>query len=303
MERCFHSFLTVFLVHTIFASGHVYYIRTSQNISCPQQPCFTLSELAASSNLSKTTNTTLLFLPGKHHLNHELVISDANNISVTKLGGSVFVRCMSQSGRFKISRTTTVSIKGLHFMGCGGNLVTQVNRLTIEDTIFQGMEGSGTALVLNGTVEANIVTCSYFCNTIGSTIQVDLPILFDLSETRTAGGAIIATKSNALIHNTTFEGNSAHLGTSIYVGKGSNVLINNSQFFNEMNTSGSGFGVLFVDQDCSVQVSNSMFSNNMASYGVISSFGGTVVINNDTIFMSNTALISGGAVFIYNGSH
>ena len=303
MERCFHAFLTVFLVHANFASGHVHYITPSHNLSCPQQPCFTLSELAADSNLSRTTNVTLLLLPGNHHLNHELVISDANNVSVTKLGGSVFVRCTSQSGRFKISRTTTVSIKGLHFMGCGGNLVTQVNRLTIEDTIFQGIEGSGTALVLNGTVEANIVTCSYFCNTIGSTIQGFEVSTFDMSETRTAGGAIIATQSNALIYNTIFEGNSAHFGTSIYVGKRSNVSINNSQFFNEASTSGSsGFGVLFVDQDCSVQVSNSTFNNNKAGYGVISSFGGTVVINNDTIFVSNTALVYGGAVFVYNGS-
>ena len=298
-------FLVVLLVHTNFTDGKLKYVTPSQNLSCPQQPCLTLSELAADSNLSNSTNVTLLFLPGNHSLDHELVLNDANYISMTKTVGSVLIKCTSWSGRFEINQTAIVSISGLHFMGCGGNSVSQVNHFTLKDTTFQGQEGSGTALVLNEVVVASIISCSYLHNTKGNTVQgfkVPEFILrsFVHSEERKAGGAVIATHSNIQVEDTTFERNSADFGMSIFIGKQSNASINNSRFFHE--ASPSGFGVLFVDHDCSVQVSNSTFYNNTIGYGVISSFGGTVTINDGSMFRSNRAMFYGGAVFAYNSS-
>ena len=36
-------------------------------------------------------------------------------------------------------------IKGLHFIGCRGNTVIQVAQFILEGTMFQGVEGGGTA--------------------------------------------------------------------------------------------------------------------------------------------------------------
>ena len=63
---------------------------------------------------------------------------------------TVFVNCAGSSGRFTISNTVFLFIKGLHFIGCGGSTVSQVEDLVVEDTIFEGVEERGTALTLVG---------------------------------------------------------------------------------------------------------------------------------------------------------
>ena len=80
----------------------------------------------------------------------------------------MFIECSSQSGRFNVSETTFVKIKGLHFIGCGGNKISQVEQFIVEDTIFQGVEDSGTALVLNKVTDASIARCLFLSNTYGS---------------------------------------------------------------------------------------------------------------------------------------
>ena len=71
----------------------------------------------------------------------------------------------SWSGRFNISETAFVIIKGLHFIGCGGNRVSQVEQFNIlENITFQDVEGRGTALVLNEVTAARIER-SFLSNT------------------------------------------------------------------------------------------------------------------------------------------
>ena len=67
----------------------------------------------------------------------------------------MFVECGSETGRFNISETKFAVIKDLHLIGCGGNRVSQVKQLIVEDTIFQGVEGKSTALELNKVNDAN----------------------------------------------------------------------------------------------------------------------------------------------------
>ena len=119
------------------------YIRSSLNTHCPGpgDRCLTLAQFAADSTsyLSNVTNISVFFLPGYHSLERELSLSHADNFSMTKCiegNGTVFVECGSQSGRFNISETIFATIKGLHFIGCGGNRVSQVEHFIIEDTIF-----------------------------------------------------------------------------------------------------------------------------------------------------------------------
>ena len=87
--------------------------------------------------------------------------------------GTVFIECSSQLGKFTISETTfaTVTIMGLHFIGCGDNRVSQVEQFIVEDTIFEGVEGRDTALVLNEVTAAGIAASSFLSNTHGSSFQ------------------------------------------------------------------------------------------------------------------------------------
>ena len=124
-----------------FAYSHIdYYITPSSNDSiCPQQPCLSLSQLTADSScyLGNETNISLFFLPGNHSLNEELSLSHADNFSMTKdIGGNgtVFVECVRQSGKFNFSEMTIVTIKDLHFIGCGSNRIRKVEEFTVENT-------------------------------------------------------------------------------------------------------------------------------------------------------------------------
>ena len=147
-----HFIVIVFLVcmKTKFTSGQEeVYIIPSHNLTCPQHSCSTLSDLAIRSNLTSNVINYVIFyfIPGNHILDHELIVSDANNISIgTRAGGNAIIRCTNQ-GRFMISSTTTVSMWGIHVYGCGGNIVTQVANFLVQDTFFHGLEAR-TALTL-----------------------------------------------------------------------------------------------------------------------------------------------------------
>ena len=118
-----------------------YNIIPSQNAPCPQDPCLTISQFAANSSIyhGDEMSISLFYLPGNHNLDRELSLMEVGNISMTNNANeSIMFECVGPSGRFVFNRTNFVLIKGLYFVGCGGNTVTQVNQFVVQDTIFQG---------------------------------------------------------------------------------------------------------------------------------------------------------------------
>ena len=151
------------------AQTKVHYITPSPDIPCPKNPCLTLSQFAADSS-KYSGQISLFFLPGNHTLNRELILSGADNFSMEQLlqgNETVLIECLSLNERFIVDETTFATIKGLHFIGCGGNTVTRVKELVVEDTIFQGVEGEGrgTAIVLNKVNYTKIRECMFIFNT------------------------------------------------------------------------------------------------------------------------------------------
>ena len=210
------NLLLFLLVYADTANSQVhYYITPSLNGHCPGGPCLTLAQFAADSTsyFGNETNISLSFLPGSHCLDGELSLSHVDNFSMTKdtgSNGTVFVECGSQSRRFSISETTSATIKDLHFIGCGGNRVSQVEQFIVEDTIFQGMEGRGTALALN-------VTDS---------------IVSDSTADRSCGVILAGSGSIISIHSSTFTNNSAAQDGGVMRASGSSFNITNSTFTN-----------------------------------------------------------------------
>ena len=151
-----------------------YYIIPSltASVDCPGKSCLTLAHFAAN-YIGNETNISLSFLPGNHSLNGELSLSHADYFSMTKVigGNGTVLECGSQSGRFNVSETTFAAIKDLHFIGCGVNRVSQVERFKVEDTIFEDVEGRGTGLVLSQVTDASITRSSFLSNTHGNTFD------------------------------------------------------------------------------------------------------------------------------------
>ena len=266
--------LLFLLVNADSAHSQVhYYITPSLNVPCSQDPCLTLSQFAANfiSYLGNETNIFLSFLPGNHSLDRELSLSHADTFSLAKdLGdnGTVFVECDSQSGRFNIRETTFATIQGLHFIGCGGNRVSQVEQFIIKDTIFQGEEGRGRALY---TASSNVLIVS--SNFTHNTAKIE-------------GGALFAHNSNLHVVESSYSYNRASFG-GVMVTSESSVKIINSTF--SKNVAMVYGGVMITHAD-SLSISGSIFTNNRAggNSGVMEIYGSYASIT-DCTFSHNIA--------------
>ena len=155
-------------VYADFMYSKVHYITPSLEHPCPQHAssCLTLSQFAANSSHNET-DISLLFLGGNHTLDRELHLAHGRNFSISKYAKdneTIFIECSSRLGRFNISMATSATINGLHFIGCGGNRVSQVTWLTIADSIFQDVEDTSTVLELNGVYIANVERSQFFNN-------------------------------------------------------------------------------------------------------------------------------------------
>ena len=225
--------LVFLIVYVAFTDGRVeIYTTPSEESPCPQDPCLTLSQFTVhpSKYTGNETNNVigLVFLPGNHTLEGELALYGADNFSMESQDNeTVVIECASPLARFAISKTLFVSIKSLHFIGCGSNIVYSVEEFIVEDTIFQGLkgEGRGTAIVLDEVTFAKITKSSFNYNSPGINSQQHYVREFvrsrNISEYYlglrpddlvSVGGALLITSSYASITNTKFALNTAELG-------------------------------------------------------------------------------------------
>ena len=279
-----------------------YYIASSLNVPCPGDACLTLAQFAADSTgyIGNETNVSLFFLPGNHCLERELSLSHANNFSMSKgIGGNgtVFVECGSQSGRLNISETTVATIKGLHFIGCGGNRVSQVKQFIVEDTIFQGVEGRGTALVLSEVTDASITKSSFLSNTHSSTFEHLDPSSFisiqdilnyvylEQSSSLAVGGAFYTVFSNVSIVSSNFSHNTAEIGGALFAHGSRLQVVGSTYSYNRAN-----FGGVVNTSESSINFDNSAFSENAAEI-----HGGVMITYRDAFSVHGTTFTNSSA--------
>ena len=335
--------LLFLLVCTDLTHGKLHYITPSLDSPCPQNAssCLALSQFAASSNSSRNeTNVSLLFLPGRHTLDRELHFAQGDNFSMTKDeqdNETVFVNCTGHSGRFDISETTSVSIMGINFIGCGSNRVSQVTWLTIADSNFKDVENKSTVLALNEVATANIIRSQFLFNTLeqwnrtrASPIYVYLFYEYKLLEyvylqRNTSGGVLYTASSNVSIIGSSFMHNRADIGgalvahnSSLHIDKsaysyntanfggamvtsGSTVIIYKSIFTHNSAQVSGGVMVTYKDR---LSISSSAFTENTDTYyaGVMATFGNSLLTICNTNFTSNGANYIGGVMATFGDS-
>ena len=318
-----HTLIPVFLL-ALYKCTHSevqYYVTPSPVIPCPQEPCITLSQFAANSS-SYGGTIPLLFLPGHHSLDEALVLSHIGHFSMESQNHeqAVVISCVTQTARITINETTIASIKGLHFVGCGGNTVTTVQELTVEDTIFQGVEGDGrgTALVLNEVKLTQIINCSFISNTPGLDSErhyvgeyitnQDLLFVNDLEEENlvSVGGALFATSSNVSVTKSKFTLNEADFGGVLFAYQSIITITHCTYSNNKANRGG-----VMCTVESSVDINSSKFNKNAASDnisgdlqysgGVLYKIFGSLNVTGST-FTNNTAVSNGGVMATNDGS-
>ena len=297
-----------------------YYITPSPEIPCPRDPCTSLSQLAtdfSNHTVNETDAISLIFLPGNHYLDREFTVHHSGYFSMEKesqTNDSVFIHCSSLYERFIINRTTFASIKGLHFFGCGGNTVTHVQELIVEDATFQEDEGESrrAALVLKEVSSAKIVRSTFINISRGNEAERQYianfinneDILSSLglnqNDLLSFGGALYITSSNIDIASCTFEHNRAEMGGALFSHRST---INITESTYNQNIAYHSGGVIAAFESMVSVESNTVFTFNSVSYyhgGVIFAVGGLFNIAEST-FTSNSASLDGGVIQTIGG--
>ena len=152
-------FLILFCLGTTVASEVEYIIRPSQSQSCADRcsnnsesvdNCLTLSQFVSYSIDYLTNDTRLIFLPGNHSLESELIVEGVQSFSIfawPSFSSKAVIAC-SQNTRFEFRNVSIATVSGLEFVGCFENHVVSVGQFQLINSSFFG---NGRAIV-NGTV-------------------------------------------------------------------------------------------------------------------------------------------------------
>ena len=117
------------------AACKVYYVIPTQEKSCEDKPCITLTQFASNYSLYiDTTNTTLVLQPGNHMLSADLMISNISQFAVVSYSSNMPIVTCSKSATTGFLNITLVHIRGIKFTGCGRNLFILVNKFILANT-------------------------------------------------------------------------------------------------------------------------------------------------------------------------
>ena len=158
---------TIILVTSFLnlATAKVLYITPSTSDLCTTQ-CLTISELAANTSNYISSNTTLVFTAGTHHLTANLTVSDVNNVSITSNGSYATIVCMYRS-YINMIHSQFIHISNMNFFGYGGINVLNVDQFVLQNAVIDGQDKTNTSLRLTKST-ANIINCSYISNFVVS---------------------------------------------------------------------------------------------------------------------------------------
>lgn len=208
---------------------------------------------------------------------------------MTPENSSVQIVCTNLS-HMVFNGSQHILITNLEFIGCGNNMVENVEEFVVLNTKFKGEDNSGTALQLVNTT-AQIVNSTFVSNK--GKFSENIKLATTITVSASIGGAIIAIQSNINYSQSTFIGNSAYIGGVIFVGQNSIIDLNSCFFIN--NTADKG-GVLYSDSS-TVTIKVSEFFNNTANYGgVLYSRGSSNITIQASEFDNNIATEKGGVL-------
>jgi predicted outer membrane repeat protein len=219
--------------------------------------------------------------------------------------------------RVSFENIERVFIRNIIFIGCGGNVVKDIDNFTLQETTFEGRDDSETALTLMNTA-AKIIDCTFARNQFGTAIDgvralillttdINWFLVGDVTGVIRIGGALISSYSNITINGTTFEDNKAETGGDIFTENSSKISIFNSTFTGdglmtdrdakEAPFAGAIFSLEgeFLIEDCRFRRKNATVG------GAIVSALSTFTIINST-FLLNSATDHGASVFAHRST-
>jgi hypothetical protein len=250
----------------------------------------TLSELIHNSSYYFTNDTRLIFSPGNHSLELDIIAENMHSFSMFAWPPSskAVITC-SDNARFTFRNVSFVTLSGLDFVGCFDNHVVSILRFRIENSRFFGSDqalvhGTVTVLSIEKSI-ANIDRVAFISvfNKMPQTLQENCVNVTD----RVIGLAL--KESNTTITQSWFEGNNVGLGAVIYDTCCNHITIINTIFFNNSATSSNSNitgAIVYASSKSTVEVHDSKFAQN----------GGVVIFGhiNFRVLITRTKFMNNG---------
>ena len=293
------------------STENTYYVTPTPDTPCPGEPCHTLSQYAEQ-DFNFSSNTTLVFLPGDHTLNHTISfgLTDWRGMtpqyyypyhSLTLLGNPASlpevtsrIVCTGSAG-LAFSGITELHITALAFISCGHgpavNIQSVVNS-SVRNCTFQNngyvnwqwqdgghsSEERGVILMKNSTLTLT-----------GCTIQ---------NNSGYHGGALFARNSILTLTENIFQNNTAERGGALYIHHSIATLTHNTFQSNSATYAG---GSLYVQANSTLMFTENVFQNNLAKSfgGALYTLENNILIFTENMFQNSTADFVGGVLFVH----
>ena len=273
----------------VFASGKEYCIVPSQSAHC-----LTLSQfVSAFTNCSNCNNTTLLFAPGGYNLESNLIVEDVHSFSMfaEHFLISPWIVC-SPNATFEFRNIGTVTINGLDFIECSGNLFESVTRFRLTKlTFYDHPEVDGTTLTIAESIA--YVDRVAFLSTIESALDRTNTSL-QLQENCTSDSVtvyrILTSNSVVIISQSSFDTSVIGVGAVISSLDRSEITIFNSTFKNNRATCCSAvicIGAIVSASQSIMAIYDSKFEYNR---GIIATTCGGIASFTDCVFYNHFRL-------------
>ena len=315
------------------STENTYYITPTPDTPCPGESCHTLSQYAEDHFNNFSSNTTLVFLPGDHTLNHTTsfgltdTLSDWRDTthhhypyhSLTLLGSpsslpeaTSRIVCTRSAG-FAFSGITELHITALAFTSCGHGpavsiwsvLNSSIVNCTFQNKFsWQWQDGGcscegGVISTLNSTLTLAGRTVQNNGGYHRGALAVVSSIL-TLTECmiqNNDGGALFAMDSVLTPTENIFQSNTAEREGSLYIHQ-NNILILTHNMFQNNSVIYAG-GSLYVQANDILMLTGNEFENNLAKYGgALCAADNNILIFTENTFQDNLASSLGGALYV-----
>ena len=287
MSQCFFGIM-ILMYFIITVKSEVYHLLPAPSNTCKVDfhDCLTLSQFVSNSSNYLSKTTMLIFAPGSHAIESELIIENIYSFSMlaetTPLTQTEIV-CYDHAN-FTFSHVSVVTVIGFKFSGCIGNQILSVSKFHLKKSTFYGgvkINDCGTVLTMAKTVShlervsftfhhiieqqtqnhTMIVRCTDICpgvNLYTNAIAITQS-LFIGNQWR-----ILYSKhdSDISILSSTFTSNEAYLGGILYVTSGSTINLNTCSFKKCK-------GDVLEAVDAVVTIIHSLFLNTLISHDIV----------------------------------
>ena len=288
------------LLSAIFVICEVYYIKPTIEYQCSvhDQPCLMLDDFIAntSRNLNANVSLELKLLPGNHSLSRDLQIWSIKKFQMSSQINSSWIVCHEHNKEFQFFNVTTIEIRDLKFLGCGGCKPFHIGKFTAENCIFLQTDFSyaefAVIYAMYSTIE--IHHCSFIDTYLGSVLFLshsEVSSSHCVYYNNTASLIILDKETLAMFDSCMFQNNTA-VQFALVISNASTIVIQDSLwehniFQKPKNDPSRKFEFMIFCIDCVIMIRETTIANNMQNY---TAMGGVLMASYSDISFHNCTI-------------